>query len=133
MPFTFEIDPQHREVRIVGSGPSDFRESARFIERGIHGHAYEPDYAIYIDLRALEYVPTLADARRFATIFRSLHNVFGGPIALLVQSQSGFAMASLIAVLVKAVGYRMRAFLAPDEARAWLEEMKARLHPKARR
>lgn len=133
MSFTFEIDTEHREVRIVGSGPSDFRESARFIERGIHDHSYEPDFAIYIDLRALEYVPTLADARRYATIFRSLHNAFGGPIVLLVQSQSGFAMASLIALLVRAVGYRMRAFLAPEEARAWLEEMKAKLHPLARR
>ncbi len=132
MPFTFEIDADHREVRIAGSGESDFRESARFIERGVYGHRYEPDYAILIDLRALEYVPTIAEARRFATMFRTLHNVFGGPIALLVQTERGFKMASLIAMLVRAIGYRMRAFQAPGDARHWLDEMKAKLHAHSR-
>jgi hypothetical protein len=132
MPFTFEIDTEHREVRILGSGRSDFRESARFIERGIHGQRHEPHFAIFIDLRALEYIPNLAEARRFATIFRALHNVFGGPIALLVQTDKGFKMASLIAMLVRAIGYRMRAFLTPEDARGWLDEIKAKLQAHAR-
>lgn len=132
MPFTFEIDAEHWEVRIIGSGRSDFRESARFIERGIHGHRYEPDYAIFIDLRALDYVPSIVEARRFAIMFRALHNVFGGPIAILVQTNRGFKMASLIAMLVRAIGYRMRAFQAPEDARGWLEEMKAKLHAHSR-
>ncbi|HTR20195.1 MAG TPA: hypothetical protein VMH88_05005 [Gemmatimonadales bacterium] len=130
MSFVFEIDAERREVRIVGSGPSNFRETARFIERGIHGHHYEPDYAIFIDLRALEYVPSLAEARRFATMFRSLHNVYGGPMAVLVQTAVGFGMASLIAVLIRAIGYHMRAFQHPEEARAWLDQAKAKTRVK---
>lgn len=130
MPFVFEIDTDRREVRIVGSGPSDFRETARFIERGIHGQRYESDYALYIDLRGLEYVPTLAEARRFATMFRSLHSVYGGPMAVVVQTTVGFGMASLIALLVRAIGYRMRAFQSPDEAKGWLETV--RLKPSLR-
>ena len=124
MPFLFEIDADRREVRIVGTGRSDYRETARFIERGIHGHHYEPDYAIFVDLRALEYVPNLAESRQFALMFRTLHNVYGGPIAVLVQTTVGFGMASLIAVLVRAVGYRMHAFLVPEEARTWLDQVK---------
>ena len=122
MPYTHQLDATAGRLTVVGSGKSDFRETEAAIRWPADQPAFEPRFGVLADLRALDYTPSLEEARGFVEVFKSLRAKLQGPVAVVVEGVVQIGIVRLIAMLARFNGVRMQAFHDPARAQQWLRE-----------
>jgi hypothetical protein len=122
MPYQIRFEPWAERVRVLGSGPSDYEETAAAIRGLAADPRYPRGYGVIVDTRDLDYVPSLEDANCYAELFRELKSTFGGGIAVVVEGMARYGVAQMIATLLENRGIRMAAFKDPVAAESWLAQ-----------
>ncbi|MCI0656908.1 MAG: hypothetical protein L0170_07540 [Acidobacteria bacterium] len=126
MPYQIQFEPWAERVRVLGSGPSHYEETAEAIRGLAADPRYLRGYGMIVDTRNLDYVPSLEDARRLAELFRGLKSTVEGGIAVVVEGTARYGVAQMIATLLENRGVTMAAFRDPASAEAWLAESQIR-------
>jgi len=120
MPYDVSIHPSIRRVVIRAYGPSSFDEARITADKLIADPEYDPEFAILVDGRELEYLASYHEAIQFRDMFERMKHSFRGPIAVVVQGMARYGVSRMIAMMADLVGVRMEAFLALPEAEEWL-------------
>ncbi len=122
MPYTHYLDAVAGQLTVVGSGPSDFQETAAAIRWPAVNPGFASRFAVLADLRALDYTPSFEDARGFVEVLKSQRPLLQGPVAVVVEGVVEIGIVRLIAMLARFNGVRMQAFHDPARAQQWLRE-----------
>lgn len=126
MPYEIRFEPWAARVRVLGSGTSHYEETEKAIRGLVADPRYLGGFGVIVDTRALDYIPSLEEAKRYAELFRDLKSAFAGGIAVVVEGTARYGVAQMIATLLENRGVGMAAFKDPTAAEAWLAESQLR-------
>jgi hypothetical protein len=122
VPFTLQPDDEARLLRVVAEGTIDREDCLRAI-RATATELAGTGWGGLADLRALEYIPSVADLRLFAIEFARLRGAFAGGIALVVSNDVHYGLGRLLAALTEQRGIRIGVARSVDEGEAWLRAL----------
>lgn len=109
-------------LEVVMSGPGDYAYCATMLRRIAAELAARPGFSGLIDIRELDYVPTVDEAQRLAELYVQHRTAFGGRVAVLARPGEQFGMARLRTITASLGGVQVEAFTARANAIAWLTE-----------
>jgi hypothetical protein len=119
MPLTFVIDPARNFADVRGSGIVTLADAIRTI-RTIAGDLAHNQCGCLVDVREMEYFPTVADLKEIAFEYIRLRAVFRCGTAFIVSNDRHYALGRFLAALVDTAGLRMAVFRDPAQAENWL-------------
>jgi hypothetical protein len=121
MPFDIRIDPGRRLAVVRVWGQTDI-ESIFERMRGMRADpAFEAGMPILIDIRTLDWIPTVPDAERIAASYRDPALLKGHRAAIVAPRGAAFGMASMVSTLARLEDAEVEAFESEDAALDWLE------------
>jgi hypothetical protein len=103
-------------VELVLSGPGDYAYCATMLRRIGTELATRPGFGALIDIRTLDYAPTVEEAHALAELCVRQRAMVGGRVALLV----GPGLQDALATVVSLRGAAVEAFTSPVAAITWL-------------
>jgi hypothetical protein len=116
----YSIDAAARIAFVRGVGPMDLEETLQ-APHVLAGHPeFEPDFAVIIDLRELEYEPWAGDVVEVGRNLVRVRALFPRGFAVVVPRRLSLA-AELGAAIAAAGGVSVHVFEEPEAARAWAD------------
>ena len=119
MPFHLRLDDEARLLRVAANGPVDCDESLRAI-RSAASELAGRGWGAVTDVRAMDYVPSIAELRLIALEFIRLRPAFAGGVAFVVSNDIHYGLGRLLAGLTEARGISIGVTRSVEEAEAWL-------------
>src|SRR5437879_5602409 len=108
MPYTYHIEPPRRLVIAVGTGACDLSAALATLRTLTVDSAFEPDFAVLVDLRAARYTPTAEEAGRLADFYASPAGLRGHRVARVVSRMVDFGVGNMIGTLAEMRGGEVR-------------------------
>jgi hypothetical protein len=119
MPITIALDEQATLLRVVASGNVDCDEALRGV-RSSAALLAGRGWGALVDVRAREYIPSVADLRQIAFEISRLRTAFGGGVAFVVATEVHYRLGRFLAALTEPRGLRMGVERSVDDALRWL-------------
>jgi len=120
MPHHVRLSPDGPIIHLTASGPFDFEATRPVfsdVERMMQG---SPEAAILVDVREIEYTPSVTDVKHFVARHVEMTRVWRNPFALVAARGVNFGMAMMMCTLIEVSGGRSQAFTDREEAENWL-------------
>lgn len=119
MPYRWVVDSTARIVMVRGWGRMELEEILKAPGELVSDPQFDPEYAVLVDLRELEFEPKADDVVAATRNLIGLAPVLRGRIGVVVPTELAIA-AELSAAMAGAGGFSVQVFTDPDAARAWL-------------
>ena len=120
MPFQARLSPDGRIIRVEASGPFDFEGSKPVFAEVAKLLEQVPEAGILVDIRGVEYVPSVNDVRHFVSRHEEMTRLWRNPQAMVTSSGVNFGMAMMMSTLIEVSGGKSHAFTNLEEAETWL-------------
>ena len=117
--LTYAVDSARKRIDVQIGGTTSGAEIQTGIRTILDDPMFDPEYAMLIELRALEQAPTIPELRDIAMIVRA-NAVTSARRAIVTEQLLFYGLAVLFALLTDAAATRYHAFRSRDEAEAWL-------------
>jgi len=121
MAIKYQIDTYGRIAYVKASEETSFFPSVEAIRSLAGDKNFQPGFSVLVDLRAVESVPTVSEARAFASLL-SDNRVFKSRLGLVVSERGSAGINQMASAITRHQGARINAFDCVAEAKAWLEE-----------
>ncbi len=125
MSWDLRFDEATRTAVLRARGAVNVAASLAAVEELVADPRLTPGHAILLDLRSVDYTPTLADARQLTDLDGRAERIRAFPLAFVTATPQHFSAAALLSALANAKGAVTRAFRSFDEAAAWLDARRA--------
>lgn len=119
MPLTYTIDHERNLADVHGSGKVTLEDTVRTI-RAVAADVAHEQVGCLVDIRQMEYFPTIAHLKEVAFEFIRLRASFRCGTSFVVSNDRHYALGRFLAMLVDTAGIRMAVFRDPAEAEFWL-------------
>lgn len=119
MPLTYTIDDERNLADVRGVGVITLEDAIRTI-RAIAVDLGQHQCGSLVDLRELNYFPSIMELKEIAFEFIRLRAAFRCGTAFIVSNDKHYALGRFLASLVETAGLRMGVFRDPEEAETWL-------------
>jgi hypothetical protein len=119
VPLTYTIDDSRNFADVRGTGVVTLPEAIRTI-RTIAADLSHNQCGCLVDIREMEYFPSVADLKEIAFEYIRLRAVFRCGTAFIVSNDKHYALGRFLAALVDTAGLRMAVFRDPEQAEYWL-------------
>ena len=119
MPLTYTIDLERNLADVRGEGKVTLEESIHAI-REVAADVSHQQCGCLVDIKAMDYYPSVADLKEIAFEFIRLRAAFRCGTAFIVGNDKHYALGRFLAALVDTAGIRMAVFKNADEAEYWL-------------
>ncbi|HET9984349.1 MAG TPA: hypothetical protein VFQ38_12205 [Longimicrobiales bacterium] len=108
-------------VEVVASGMAEFDQCADLVARLAAELRVRPGFAGLLDVRGLDYLPNVREARALADLLVSHRPAFAGRVAIVTQPGAHFGMGRLQTIVASLHGVPVEAFTMPGQAISWLK------------
>lgn len=119
MPLTYNIDPDRNYADVRAVGVVTLADTIRTI-RAIAGDLSHHQCGCLVDVREMDFFPTVGELKEMAFEFIRLRAAFRCGTAFVVANDKHYALGRFLAALVDTAGLRMAVFRDPTEAEFWL-------------
>ena len=119
MPFSYTIDHDRNLADVRGSGKVTLADAIHVV-REVAGDIAHEQVGCLVDLRELDYFPTVSELKEIAFEFIRLRAAFRRGTAFIVGNDRHYALGRFLAALVDTAGLRMAVFRDAGEAEYWL-------------
>ncbi len=119
----YQIDTHGRIAYVKATGESGFSPSVEAIKTLTDDDDFRPEYAVLVDLRCVDCLPTVSEVRAFAELLDDA-NILSNRMGLVVSEKVNTGINQMAAAITRHRGKKVGAFLEFAEAKAWLEENK---------
>ena len=120
MPFTHRVSPGSPPTFVVAEGAIDLQACLDVADDLRSGPDCCPDPAVVVDLREMEYSPSMDDIRVLVAAFAKHKTSYNGRIGVLVALGPIYDLAELFCALARGRGLEMAAFLSSQAALDWV-------------
>ena len=120
MPLTYTIEHDRNLADVRGTGKVSLEDSIRTIRAVASDIAHER-VGCLVDLRQMDFYPTIAELKEVAFEFIRLRAAFRCGTSFVVSNDKHYALGRFLAALVDTAGIRMAVFRDPAEAEFWLQ------------
>jgi hypothetical protein len=120
MPYDVRLSSDGPIIHLTATGPFDFEAALPVftdVERALERSR---EAAILVDVRDIEYTPSVADVKHFVARHAELTRVWRNPHALVTSPGVNFGMAMMMCTLIEVTGGKSQAFTDREEAENWL-------------
>ncbi len=121
MPFDYTISPEKGTALVRASGPVDVRSSVEAMGRLASDPSFHPDYRVVVDLRDMEYRPSLGELRLIAWAMGHEKKSYPKRIAVVLSESQRMQRAKRYARFSQMAGLGLELFADMNEALRWLE------------
>jgi hypothetical protein len=119
MSLTFTIDHDRNLADVRGSGKVTLEDTIRVI-RSVAADISHEQCGCLVDIRGLDFFPTIAELKEIAFEFIRLRAAFRCGTSFIVGNDRHYALGRFLALLVDTAGIRMAVFKDPGQAEHWL-------------
>src|SRR5687768_7726681 len=119
MPLTYAIDSERNYADVRGTGVVTLEDTIHTI-RTIAGDVAHHQCGCLVDIREMDFFPTVRELKEIAFEFIRLRAAFRCGTAFVVSNDKHFALGRFLAALVDTAGLRMAVFRDPEQAEFWL-------------
>jgi hypothetical protein len=120
MPLTFVIDHERNLADVCGSGKVTLDDTVRTI-RAVAADVAHEEVGCLVDIRQLEWFPTVTELKEIAFEFIRLRASFRNGTSFVVANDRHYALGRFLAMLVDTAGIRMAVFKDVGQAEFWLQ------------
>jgi hypothetical protein len=118
--MTWELKADEGLAYVLAVGSIDLRSVVESIVNVTGSPDFLPHYHVLVDLREMEYTPSVRELMEISSATTSLRSLHDGRVALVTSNAVHYRMTQLSVRLVSVMGVPMKAFRDPDAARSWL-------------
>ena len=119
MPLTYTIDHERNLADVHGTGKVTLDDTLKMI-RAVAADVAHEQVGCLVDIRQMDYFPTIAQLKEVAFEFIRLRASFRCGTSFVVANDRHYALGRFLAMLVDTAGIRMAVFKDPAEAEYWL-------------
>src|SRR3954462_5711995 len=119
MPLTFSIDHDRNLADVRGWGKVTLEDTIHLV-RTLAVDVASEECGCLVDIRGLDFFPTIAELKEIAFEFIRLRAAFRCGTSFIVGNDKHYALGRFLAMLVDTAGIRMAVFKDPGEAELWL-------------
>jgi len=119
MPLTYTIDSERNFADVRGVGAVTLADAIQAI-RAIAADIAHHQCGCLVDLRQMDFFPTVLELKEIAFEFIRLRAAFRCGTSFIVSDDKHYALGRFLASLVDSAGLRMSVFRDPEEAETWL-------------
>jgi hypothetical protein len=120
MPITWSICEEKRLALVRYEGPINLAQVVDTMVEVAGSPEFERDYGVLVDLREMEYSPSVRELIEIASAVINMKSLMQGKIALVTATAFHHQMTQFNVRLVSVVGVRGKAFREMEEARKWV-------------
>ena len=120
MPYQIRLSPEGPIIEVIATGKFRFEDSAPVFRDAAQLLEKHPEAAILVDVREIDYTPTVSDVRHFVSRHEELTRLWRNPQALVTAGGVNFGMAMMMCTLIEVSGGKSQAFTNREEAESWL-------------
>src|SRR4051812_24338546 len=106
MPLTYAIDHQRNLADVHGSGKVTLEDAVKTI-RALAGDVAHEEVGCLVDIRRMEWFPTIAELKEIAFEFIRLRAAFRCGTSFVVANDRHYGLGRFLAMLVDTAGIRM--------------------------
>lgn len=119
MPLSYSIDTQRNLADVRGTGVVTLADAIRTI-RDISGDVAHHQVGCLVDVRQMDFYPTVHELKEMAFEFIRLRAAFRCGTAFIVANDKHYALGRFLSALVDTAGLRMGVFRTTEEGEFWL-------------
>lgn len=119
MSLTFSIDHDRNLAEVRGSGKVTLDDTIHVV-RAVAADIAHAQCGCLVDIRELDFFPTIAELKEIAFEFIRLRAAFRCGTSFIVGNDKHYALGRFLAMLVDTAGIRMAVFKDPGAAEHWL-------------
>jgi hypothetical protein len=119
VPFTWKIEDDRNFADVQGVGPVTLRDAIEAI-RAIAADVGHHQCGCLVDVRQMEFFPTVVELKEIAFEFIRLRSAFRCGSAFVVSNDRHYSLGRFLAALVDTAGIPMGVFRDPVQAEKWL-------------
>jgi len=120
MSITWSISEEKRLALVRVEGPTNLAEVVDSMVEVAGSPDFQSDYGILVDLREMEYSPSVRELIEIASAIINMKSLMQGKLALVTSTAFHHRMTQFNVRLVSVVGVRAKAFREIEEARKWV-------------
>jgi len=120
MPFQVRLSSDGLIIELVATGKFRFEDSAPVFAEVAQVLEKHPEAAILVDVRGIDYTPTVSDVRHFVSRHEEMTRLWRNPQAMVTAGGVNFGMAMMMSTLIEVSGGRSQAFTDREKAETWL-------------
>jgi hypothetical protein len=120
MPYQVRLSPDGLIIQVVAKGVFDFEASQAVFADTARALESSPEAGILVDVREVQYTPTVSDVRHFVSRHEEMTRLRRNPQALVASQGVNFGMAMMMSTLIEVAGGMSHAFTNLEEAERWL-------------
>ena len=119
MSLSYTIDRDRNLADVHGEGKVSLEDAIR-TTRAVAADISHEQCGCLVDIRGMEYFPSISDLKEIAFEFIRLRAAFRCGTAFIVSNDRHYALGRFLAALVDTAGLRMAVFKDAGQAETWL-------------
>ena len=119
MALSYTVDNDRNLADVRGSGKVTLDDTIRTV-RSVAADIAHEHCGCLVDIRGLEFFPTISELKEIAFEFIRLRASFRCGTAFIVDNDKHYSLGRFLAMLVDTAGIRMAVFKDPGQAEHWL-------------
>jgi hypothetical protein len=120
MPFSYRISEEEGVAYVTASGPVDVRSSVETMGELSRDPIFDPDFKVVVDLREMQYRPSLGELRVIAWALGHEKTSFRNKVAVVVSESVRRRRAKVYSKFGRMAGFALELFPDMDDALAWV-------------
>jgi hypothetical protein len=121
MPFMYTISHEDKIAYVTAHGSITMETINQVISDVAADPLFQPKYKVVVDLRDMEYSPSVSDMQSIASIIGEMKNAYQNKVAIVVSGKFHYGMAKMAAAYTEMSGVPMiDVFTDFEEARQWV-------------
>lgn len=118
--FVYAVDTARKRVEVRITGETSGAELGQGMRAVLADAAFDPSFAVLIDIRRMEKTPSVLDLRELAVAVRAAAIVAGARRAIVTEHEVFYQVAQLFEAFTAGAISRYRVFRSMAEAEEWL-------------
>ena len=119
--FEIEFIAEDSTCKLVCTGEINYKQAIGAIHSVVNHQDFHPEQKIIVDLFKMNYHPSYDELLGIVEKFKLHKEEIKGKVALLTTHKMSI-VAKLIAIYCELAGMKMKSFVEPEEALAWISE-----------
>jgi len=121
MPFMYTISQEEEIAYVTAHGLINMENIKQAISDVAADPLFQPKYKVIVDLRKMEYSPSVSDIQSIASLIGEMKNSYQNKVAIVVSGTLHYGLARMAATYTELSGVPMiDAFTDFEEARQWV-------------
>jgi hypothetical protein len=120
MPYQVRLSSDGLIIQVVVQGSFTFEASQAVFADTARALEASPEAGILVDVREVQYTPTVSDVRHFVSRHEEMTRLRRNPQALVTAGGVNFGMAMMMSTLIEVSGGKSQAFTDREKAEIWL-------------